>query len=117
MRKINTHIFKNKSGHTTQRKLTDFFSNNFKIYYKLIEDCLLLFSYKFVSDSLQPHGLQHTRLPYPSLSPRVCSNGLMSIELGCQPTISSSVIPFSFCPQFFPASESFPMSWLFPSFG
>ena len=67
-------------------------------------------------NSLWPHGLQHTRLLCPSLSPWVCSN---SCPLGrqCHPTISSSVIPFSSCPQSFPASESFPMSQLFTSCG
>ena len=78
--------------------------------------CYLLFSHSVVSDSLQPHGLQHTRLPCPSLSPGVCSN---SCPLGwwCHPTISSSVTPFFFCPQSFPASGSFPMSQLFTSDG
>ena len=65
-----------------------------------------------MSDSFQPHGLQHTRLPCPSLSPKVCSN---SCPLGwwCHPTVSSSVTVFSSCPQSFPASESFPTSQLF----
>ena len=65
-----------------------------------------------VSDSLQPHGLQHTRLPCPSLSPRVCSNSC-PFSQWCHPAIASSVIPFSSCPQSFPESGSFPMSWLF----
>ena len=73
---------------------------------------LVLFSHSVMSDSLQPHGLQHIRLPCPSPSPRVCAN---SCPLGrwCHPTISSSVVPFSSCPQSFPASGSFPMSQLF----
>ena len=62
-----------------------------------------LFSRKVVSDSLRPHGLQHTRLPYPSLSPRVCSNSC-PLSQWCHSTISSSVAPFSSCPQSFPAS-------------
>ena len=53
-----------------------------------------------VSDSLPPHELQHTRLPYPSLSPRVCSN-LCPLSRWCHPNFSSSVAPFSSCPQFF----------------
>ena len=69
-----------------------------------------------VSDSLGLHGLQHTRLPCPLLSPRVCSN-LRPLNWCCHPTISSTVIPFSSCPQSFPASESFPVSWLFASGG
>ena len=59
-----------------------------------------------MSDSLQPHGLQHARLPCPSLAPRACSNSYPSSRW-CHPTISSSVIPFSSCFQTFPASESF----------
>ena len=65
---------------------------------------------------LQPHGLQHTRLPCPSPSPRVCSNS-RPLSWGCRPTISSSVTLFSSCPQFLPASGSFLMSQLFTSDG
>ena len=67
-------------------------------------------------DSLWPHGLQHARLPRPSLSPRVCSDSC-PLSRWCRPTISSSVIPFSSCPQPFPASGSYPMSQLFTSGG
>ena len=65
-------------------------------------------------DSLWPHGLQHTMHPYPSTSPRVCSNSY-PLSQWCHPVISSSVTPF--CPQSFPASGSFPRSWLFTSGG
>ena len=65
--------------------------------------------------TLQTHGLQHARLPCPSLSPRVCSNSCL-LSWGCHPTISSSVVLFS-CPQSFPASGSFPKSRLFESGG
>ena len=65
---------------------------------------------------LQPHGLQHTRLPCPSPSPRVCSNS-RPLSRWCHPTILSSVVPFSFCPQFFATSGSFRMSQLFASGG
>ena len=65
-----------------------------------------------VSDSLQPHGLQHTRPPCPSPTPRVHPNSRPSSQW-CHPAISSSVVPFSSCPQSLPASESFPMSQLF----
>ena len=61
------------------------------------------------------HGLQHSRLPCPSLSPRVCSNSC-PLSQWCSPTISSSVALFS-CPQSFPASWSFPVSRLFTSSG
>ena len=77
---------------------------------------MLLFRCSVVSDFLQPHGLQHTRLPCPLLSPRVCSNSC-PLSQWCHPTISPSVIPFSSCPQSFPASGSFPMNWLFASGG
>ena len=67
-------------------------------------------------DSLQRHELKHARLPCPSLSPRVCSNSSPLIQWW-HPTISSSVAPFSSCPQFFPASGSSPISLLFASGG
>ena len=76
----------------------------------------LLFSLKVVSDSLQPHGLQHTRLPCPSLSTWVCSNSCL-LSQWCHPTISSSVVPFSSCLQSFTASGSFTMSQFFASGG
>ena len=67
-----------------------------------------------VSDSLQPHGLQHTRLPCPAPSPRVCSNSC-PLSRWCCPTILSSVVPFFSCPQSFPAEGSFLMRWLLTS--
>ena len=70
------------------------------------------FSRSVVSDSLQPHGLQHTRPSCPSPTPGVYSNSC-PLSRRCHPTISSSVIPFSSCHQSFPASGSFPMSQLF----
>ena len=81
---------------------------------KEITALLLLFSHSVGSDSLQPHGLQHARLPCPSSSPRVCSNSCLS-SWWCHQTITSSVTPFSSCPQSFPASRSFQMSRLFAS--
>ena len=71
------------------------------------------FSCSVMSDSLQPHGLQHTRLP---LSPRVCSNSCL-LSQWCHWTISSSVISCSSCLQSFPASRSFQMSQFFASGG
>ena len=70
------------------------------------------FSHSVVYDSLQPHELQHTRPPCPSPFPGVHSDSRSS-SLWCHPAISSSVTPFSSCPQSLPASESFPMSQLF----
>ena len=66
--------------------------------------------------TLQPHGLQHARLPCPSPSPRACSNWC-PLSWWCHPTISSSVIPFASHLQSLPSSGSFPMSWLFMSGG
>ena len=63
-----------------------------------------------------PWTVAHTRFPCHSLSPRVCSN-LCPLSQWCHPNISSSVTPFSFCLQYFPASESFPVSQLFVSGG
>ena len=74
------------------------------------------FSRSVVSNSLQPHELQHTRPPCPSPTPRVHPNPC-PLSQWCHPTIVSSVIPFSSCPQSFPASGSFPMSQLFTSAG
>ena len=67
-----------------------------------------------MSDSLQPHISQHSRPPCPSPTPGGYSNSC-PVSRWCHPTISSSVIPFSSCPQSFPASESFQMSQLFAS--
>ena len=67
-------------------------------------------------DSLQPHELQHARLPCSSLSPRACSNSCPSSQW-CLPTISSFVAPFSSCPQSFPASGYFLMRQLLASGG
>ena len=73
---------------------------------------LLLFSHSVVSNSLRPHELQHTRPPCLSPTPWVYPNSCPSSQW-CHPAISSSVVPFSSCPQSLPASESFPMSQLF----
>ena len=67
-----------------------------------------------MSDSLQIHGLQHTRLPCPSLSSGVCANSC-PLSQGCCVTISSSVSLFCFCLQSFPASRAFLISQLFAS--
>ena len=77
---------------------------------------LLLFNCQVMSNSLQPHGLQHTIPPCPSPSLRVCSSSC-PLNPWCHPTISSSVTLFSSCLQYFPASGSFLMSQLFESGG
>ena len=70
------------------------------------------FSHSVVSDSLRPHESQHARLPCPSQTPGVYSNPC-PLSWWCHPAVSSSVDPFSSCPQSFPASGSFPMSQFF----
>ena len=80
----------------------------------LCKEISVQFSYSVVSDSLWPHGLQHTRAPCPSPTPRVYSNSC-PLSRWCHPTISSPVVPFSSHLQSFPASGSFPMSQLFAS--
>ena len=74
------------------------------------------FSCSVVSDSLQPHGLQHTRPPCPSPTPGVYPNSC-PLSLWCHPTITSSVVPFSSCLQSFPASGFFSMNQFFTSGG
>ena len=70
------------------------------------------FSHSIVSESLWPHEWQHTRPPCPSPTPGVHWDSRPSSHW-CHPAISSSVVPFSSCPQSLPAPESFPMSQLF----
>ena len=77
---------------------------------------LFQFSCSIVSDSLWPHGLQNSKLPCPSPTPRAGSNSCPSSRW-CHPTISSSVVPFSSYLQSFPASGSFQVSQLFASGG
>ena len=74
------------------------------------------FGHSVVSDSLQPHGLQQARLPCSSPTPEACSNSC-ALSRWCHPTTPSSVVPFIFCLQSFPASGSFPMSQFFTSGG
>ena len=94
-----------------------------RIKHQLIQICKLClwfnsvqFSHSDMSDSFQPHKLQHTRPPCPLPTPRVHQNPCPSSRW-CHPTISSSVIPFSFCLQSVSASGSFQMSQLFASGG
>ena len=74
------------------------------------------FSRSVVSVSLQPHGLQHARLPCPSPTPGACSHSCLSSQW-CHPTVSFSVVPFSSCLQSCPASGYFPVSQFFASGG
>ena len=79
----------------------------------LLQTLVQLLSHIWV---LWPHGLQHARLPCPSLPPRACSDSCLS-NRWCHPAIPFSVVPVSSCLQSFPASGSFPGSWLFASCG
>ena len=81
--------------------------------YKYIHWC---FSVTQLCPTFPPHGLQHARVPCPSLSPGVCLSSC-PLSWWCYLTVSSSATPFSFCLQSFPASGSFPMSRLFKSGG
>ena len=76
------------------------------------ESSSIQFSRSVVSNSSWPHESQHARPPYPSSTPRLHSDSRPSSQW-CHPAISSSVVPFSSCPQSLPASESFPKSQLF----
>ena len=110
-----------RSGHGT--------TNRFKTGKGVSQDCIVWPTYwssmqssiNFCSAAqscltLRPHGLPHTRLPYPSPSPGACSNSC-PLSQWCHPIISSSVVPFSSCLQSFLASGSFLMSRLFASGG
>ena len=77
---------------------------------------IIQFGSSVVSDSLQPHGMQHARFPCPLLTPRASSNSCPSGRW-CHPTISFSIILFSSCLQSFPGSGSFPVNQFFTSGG
>ena len=101
-----SHWFENISGNKFQD--TNFVTSR----YNYPNMASVQFSPSVMSDSLQPHESQHTRPPCPSPIPGVHPNSCPSSRW-FHPAISSSVIPFSSCPQSLPASESFPMSQLF----
>ena len=85
---------------------------DFAVFTKHSNQSSVQFSRSVMSNSLQPHELQHARPPCPSRTPGIHSDSHPSSRW-CHPAISSSVVPFSSCPQALPASESFPMSQLF----
>ena len=84
--------------------------------FKMIKVIMFSSVQSVMSNSLWPHGLQYTSLPYPSPTPEACSKSCPSNQW-CHPTISSSVIPYSYCLQSFTASGSFPVSHLFAQGG
>ena len=83
-----------------------------EMHHQLSQFSSVQFSRSFMSDSLRPHESQHSRPPCPSPAPGVYPNSCPSSRW-CHPAISSSVVPFSSCPQSLPTSGSFPMSQLF----
>ena len=109
-------------NHLLTSLITDFSKNYLKyadlstVLCSLDSCCSVQFRRAVISNYLRPHGLQHARLPSPSPTPRAYSNSCPS-SWWCHPTISSSVVPFSSCLQFFQASGSFKMSHFFESGG
>ena len=101
-----------KNGERTWKFFQRRYTNTQQVHEKVLKISSVQFSLSVVSDSLQLHESQHTRPPCPSPTPRVHSNSC-PLSQWCHPTLSSSVIPFSSCPQSLPASESSPMSQLF----
>ena len=112
---IHMHIYKHALSHFSRVQL---FVTLWTVYrHQKSDDCKSVqFSRSVVSDSLWSHELQHARLPCPSPTPQACSNSCPS-SWWCHSTILSSVIPFSFWLQSFPASGSFPMNQFFASGG
>ena len=108
-RTFNSHLWIRNHGHVCFQYVV--LSWHFSCYHSASQS-VSQFSRSVVSDSLQPHESQHARPPSPSPTPGLHSDSRPSSRW-CHPAISSSVIPFSSCPQSLPASQSFPMSQLF----
>ena len=109
-------LFASASKHLNMWGKTDRTSRNRNKMNKLLQFRSVQFSHSVVSDSLWPHELQHARPPCPSPTAGVYPNSC-PLSLWCHLTISSSAVPFSSCPQSFPASGSFPIRQLFSSSG
>ena len=110
------HVSQLKRNNTMKQNVKQRFYDTWSSKYNWRRIHTVQFSHSVMSDSLRPHEPQHTRPPCPSPTPRVHPNPCPSTQW-CHPAISSSVVPFSSCPQSFPASGSFPMSQLFASGG
>ena len=114
------HLLKKRScwGHYTTRSLPEIsiIVPGFLLSQHLYHSHSAQFSYSVMSNSVWPPWTQHSRLSFPSPTPRACSNSYPSSRW-CHPTISSSVVHFSSCLRSFPASGSFPMSQTFISGG
>ena len=106
------HVLINSTGFSIITHIRVFFFFFFPWIPVFLQFSSVQFSRSVVSNFLRPHESQHTRPPCPSPSPGVHSYS-SPLSRWCHPVISFSVIPFSSCPQSFPASESFPMSQLF----
>ena len=104
-----------KNGIPWGKKAKHFWNNHHTSEYRSTLYFLIISSIQLLSH-VQPHGLQHAWLPCPSPTPRACSD-LCPSSWWCHPAISSSVVPFSSCPQSYPASGSFPVSQFFISGG
>ena len=118
---IKIHFYANRSIHYNflKRLYFHFFCTFFWHQNLFIHIHIRIFQFSSIVQScptLRPHGLQHTRLLCPSLTPRACSNSCPSSQWWHK-TIASSVVPFSFCLQSFLESVSFPMSQFFASDG
>ena len=105
-----------KQINNNDKKISGIFKNKLQWENLLFGMNSIQFSRSVMSTSLWPHELQHTRPPCPPPTPGVHQNPC-PLSRWCHPTIPSSVVPFSSCPQSFPASGSFPMSQLFASGG
>ena len=107
------------TGESTVNKTTNLCPQrgcNLVYIFHVVQFSSVQFNRSVMFNSLEPHGLQHAKPPCPSPTPRVYSNSCPPSQW-CHPTISSSVVPFSSCPQSLPASGSFQMSQLFASGG
>ena len=110
------HLYLEGNNGVSTTNFKGFRQLQFKMRYSVSVSLLVCFSLSVVSNSLQPHRLQHPRLSCPLPSPRVCSNSCPS-NWRCHPNISPSVVPFSSCPQSFLASGSFPVNQFLASSG
>jgi len=110
------NVFLNKKEYKWTQVTLGVSSGNKKEKFSFLFISSVPFSHSVMFNFLQPYGLHHSRLPCSSATPKDCSNSC-PLSWWCHPIISSSVIPFSFCLQSFPASVSFQMNWFFPSGG
>ena len=106
------HIYMEYYSARKNKEIMPFAATRMQLDIIILQFSLVQFSRSVTSNSLRPHELQHARPPCPSPTPRIHSDSHPPSQWR-HPAISSSVVPFSSCPQSLPASESFPMSQLF----